>query len=81
MKVLHTQFVSKCQNEVECKFGPKKFWFLHQENVEIAYQNAKDRDQKNDNGMIFDMEWIKNTLIKILTNSNNKLYVTHDPQL
>ena len=34
----------------------KKCWFLHQENVEIAYQNAKDRDQKNDNGMIFDME-------------------------
>ena len=56
MKVLHTQFVPKYQNEVECKFGPRKCWFLHQENVEIAYQNAKNKDQKNDKGMIYDME-------------------------
>ena len=53
MKQLHTQFVSNCKNGVDCKFGSRKCWFLHQENIEIAYQNAKDEDQSNDN----DMTW------------------------
>ena len=54
MKSMHIQFVSKCKNEDECKFGTRKCWFLHQEDIEIAYQNAKD-DMHNDNN-IYDME-------------------------
>ena len=56
MKILHPQFVSNCNNSSECKFGPKKCWFLHQEDIEIAYQNAKDEDQRNDNDINYDME-------------------------
>ena len=56
MKILHPQFVSNCKSSSECKFGPKKCWFLHQEDIEIAYQNAKDDDQKNDNEINYDME-------------------------
>ena len=41
MKCLHIQFVAKCKNEVECRFGPKICWFNHKEDIEIAYQNAK----------------------------------------
>ena len=56
MKILHPQFVSNCNNSSECKFGAKKCWFLHQEDIEIAYQNAKDDDQRNDNEINYDME-------------------------
>ena len=41
MKSHHIQFVANCKNEVECRFGPKKCWFIHKEDIEIAYQNAK----------------------------------------
>ena len=44
MKLLHFQSVSKCKSENDCKFGPRKCWFIHQENVEIAYKNAKSED-------------------------------------
>ena len=40
-KKLHIQLVSKCKNEEECKFGPKKCWFLHKEDIENAYINEK----------------------------------------
>ena len=56
MKILHYQFVSNCKNYGECKFGPKKCWFLHQEDIENAYQNAKYEDQRNDNDLNDDME-------------------------
>ena len=46
---MHTQFVSKCKNEVECKFGARKCWFLHQEDVEMAYQNEKYEHHRIDN--------------------------------
>ena len=71
----HIQFVSKCRNEDECKFGPGKCWFLHQEEIEIAYQNAKD--DMDDENKIYDMEWY---WIKIQTNSNNEINMTHDLQ-
>ena len=51
MKIFHTQFVPNCKNDNECKFGPRKCWFLHQEDIEIAYQNAKDENQRNDDDM------------------------------
>ena len=41
MKLQHIQFVSKCKNEIDCRFGPKKCWFIHKEDIEIAYENAK----------------------------------------
>ena len=57
MKLLHFQFVPKCKSENYCKFGPRKCWFIHQENVEIAYKNTKSEDQPyNDDDEIFDME-------------------------
>ena len=57
MKLLHLQFVPKCKSENDCKFGPRKCWFIHQQNVEIAYKNAKRKIQpNNDNDEIFDME-------------------------
>ena len=49
IKILHYQFVSNCKNYSQCKFGPRKCWFLHQEDREHAYQNAKYEDQTNDN--------------------------------
>ena len=41
-KKIHIQLVSKCKNEEECKFGKKKCWFLHKENIENAYINEKN---------------------------------------
>ena len=43
IKILHCEKVSNCKNENECKFGPRKCWFIHQENINIAYQNAKSK--------------------------------------
>ena len=40
MKILHFEKVSNCKNENDCKFGPNKCWFIHLENINIAYQNA-----------------------------------------
>ena len=42
MKILHCEKVSNCKNENECKFGPRKWWFIHQENINIGYQNSKN---------------------------------------
>ena len=39
---MHFQFVAKCKHVNECKFGPQKCWFIHQENIEIAYEQAKN---------------------------------------
>ena len=42
MKMLHIQFVPKCKSEGDCKFhSTKKCWFVHLEDIEIAYSNAK----------------------------------------
>ena len=41
MKLQHIQFVSNCKNEIDCRYGPKKCWFIHKEDIEIAYKNAK----------------------------------------
>ena len=46
-KLLHTQFVFNCKNEDICKFGPKKCWFVHKEDIDIAYKNAKSEAQIN----------------------------------
>ena len=54
MKIFHFENVSNCKNENECKFGPRKCWFIHQENIDIAYQNAKSEGRNN---AIYDMEW------------------------
>ena len=45
MKKLHFEKVSSCKNENECKFGPRKCWFIHQDNINVAYQNAKSQGQ------------------------------------
>ena len=54
MKLLHIQMVSKCKSENECKFDPKNCWFVHQNDIEIAYHNAKIEDQRKN--QINDME-------------------------
>ena len=46
-KLLHTQFVFNCKNEENCKFRPRKCWFIHKEDIEIAYQNEKCEGQIN----------------------------------
>ena len=48
MKSLHIQFVANCNNEVDCNFGSRKCWFVHKEDIETAYKNAKDDGQNND---------------------------------
>ena len=48
MKKLHLHSISKCKNQVECKFGLNKCWFIHQEDIENAYQNAKSENQIKD---------------------------------
>ena len=53
MKSQHFHFVSNCKIEGDCRFGPKKCWFIHQK---IAYENAKCEGQIIDNCMIYDME-------------------------
>ena len=40
----------------ECRFGPSKCWFAHQENIENAYQKAKGEGSTNVNDLIYDME-------------------------
>ena len=42
MKSIHIQIVKHCKDENQCKFGPRKCWFLHNENIETAYINAKN---------------------------------------
>ena len=56
MKLFHFKNVANCRNEYECKYGARKCWFLHQENINIAYQNAKNEGQNNDKNTIHDME-------------------------
>ena len=55
MKMLHIQFVPKCKNEDDCKFySTKKCWFVHLEDIEIAYSNAKNGSQSKN--ILNDME-------------------------
>ena len=54
MKMLHIQFVPKCKNEGDCKFYPRKCWFVHQEDIENAYLNAKNGSQSENK--VHDME-------------------------
>ena len=56
MKLFHIQYVQRCKNENECRFGPSKCWFAHQKNIENAYQKAKGEVSINDNDLIYDME-------------------------
>ena len=56
MKSLHIQSVSNCKNEYECRFGHRKCWFLHKEDIEIAFKNAKGDGKSNDNNVSHDME-------------------------
>ena len=55
MKMLHIQYVPKCKSEGECKFYSRKCWFVHQEDIENAYLNAKNGSQNQN--IIHDMEW------------------------
>ena len=48
MKIQHIQMVSNCKSEGECKYGPKRCWFVHKEDIEIAFNNAKS-EGKNEN--------------------------------
>ena len=61
MKSLHIQFVAKCKNKVECRFGWEKCSFTHNEDIEIAYQNAKSEGQINDNNVIMTLNEIEHT--------------------
>ena len=45
MKTSHIQLVAKCKNENECKFDPRKCWFVHQQDIEMAYFNAKNEGE------------------------------------
>ena len=54
MKMLHIQYVPKCKSEGECKFYSRKCWFVHQEDIEIAYLNAKN--QSKSENILHDME-------------------------
>ena len=54
MKMLHIQFVSKCKNEGDCNFYSRKCWFVHEEDIENAYLNAKNGSQNQN--IIHDME-------------------------
>ena len=47
MKELHMTSISNCKNENECKYGPRKCWFTHKENIKIAYENAKSEEEIN----------------------------------
>ena len=44
MKEMHIQMVSQCRNEMTCKFGQHKCWFLHTSDIEKAYHRAKRSD-------------------------------------
>ena len=45
-KLFHIEKVLKCSNE-KCKYGSEKCWFLHAENIEQAYKNAKNANLDN----------------------------------
>ena len=47
MKEIHIISISKCKNENECKYGPRKCRFTHKENIKIAYENAKNEEAIN----------------------------------
>ena len=69
MKMLHIQFVPKCKSEGDCKFYPRKCWFVHKEDIEIAYLNAKNGSQSKNK--VQDMEWkMKLAKSKYRRNSN-----------
>ena len=44
MKISHIQLLPQCKNGNECKFNPTKCWFVHQQDIEMAYFNAKNED-------------------------------------
>ena len=56
MKLFHIQYVQRCKNENECRFGQSKCWFAHQKNIKNAYQKAKGDVSINDNDLNYDME-------------------------
>ena len=49
MKKNHTQMVSICKNESNCKFGQSKCWFLHAHDIENALHNVKRTDSIENN--------------------------------
>ena len=42
LKENHILVEPECKNEESCKYCPIKCWFIHKENIENAYQNAKN---------------------------------------
>ena len=44
-KKLHIQSVPRCKSEIDCKFSPKRCWFVHKEDIEFAYHTAKSKCQ------------------------------------
>ena len=60
-KIFHFDNVLNCKNENVCKFGPRKCWFIHQENINIAYKNAKNDDNDAIDDMEGNMKIIKKT--------------------
>ena len=43
--IFYASSKTKCKNENECKFDPRKCWFVHQQDIEMAYFNAKNEGQ------------------------------------
>ena len=70
MKLFHIQYVQRCKNENECRFGPSKCWFAHQKNIKNAYQKEKGDVLINDNDLNYDME--RNQELRISTKFKQK---------
>ena len=72
MKQFHFQVVSKCKNGDECKFRHRKCWFIHQEEIEIEYNNAKNGIKINDKNCDMELNLETNQEIWNWQNSNIK---------
>ena len=53
IKKFHIQIVSKCKSEDECKFGPKFFWFIPKEDIEISYKKTTSQKLQNRNIQLY----------------------------
>ena len=44
----HVTLITQCKYENKnCRFGSEKCWFIHSENIEKAYENAKNENTEN----------------------------------
>ena len=77
MKLLHIQMVPACKSENECKFDPKNCWFVHQNDIDITYYNARIEDQRKSQNT--DMEWKNENipLSKYERNSTKLKFIWH----